>query len=657
MTAIDLARASAAHPAYRADIDGLRAVAVALVVAYHFFPNHLPAGFIGVDIFFVISGFLISSIIFDQIEQGRWSYLNFYTRRINRIFPALALVLLANLVLGWVALVPDEFHALGKHVAASAAFVSNFALWNEAGYFDNVADTKPLLHLWSLAIEEQFYIVWPLLLTVLIRGRNIFLKLALVMVAVSFAYSAYAAIVDPTAAYYSPVSRFWQLATGGLLAYAQRNRVDRFVLGPDLRALIGVALLVVSIAIIDKNRAFPGAWALLPTLGTAALISAGAGAWFNRMLLASGPMVWIGLISYPLYMWHWTVLVWAKMLAMSNNIPATWRLGLIALTVVLAWLTFVLCEKPVRRRNRGGTALVLSALIAAMGLVGVLYWTGMVNNRLNGQDLDKVVAAIKDWDYPPQSFKPHTRFSDYNFYIKTGRGPGTVLFVGDSNVEQYAARVERVIDLAPQGQSAIFATKGGCPFTIPLLAERTRDCRTKLATIDGLIQSGDVSTVVFVQAWKNLTSLVDDPAVAASFESRLASIPKDKRVFIVLNMPTGLEFSPTSLLSGSRLGRLEYRSDAVLYVDEAAVREPFHQLNETLRSIAQRYGATVLDPFDTLCANGRCPLVDRHGAPTYKDTAHITASFSREAATFIDVTLGKVKAGPTESYPPVPSSR
>lgn len=211
------------HPKYRPDIDGLRAIAVLSVLGFHAFPDVFPSGFIGVDIFFVISGYLISSIIFENLDHGSFSFAQFYGRRIKRIFPALTVVLLSCLVFGWFGLLADEFKQLGKHIAAGAAFVSNFALWQESGYFNNAAETKPLLHLWSLAIEEQFYIFWPLLvwLTWKPKGTNnpLFLPLCLGLLIASFAFNLYQVRIDPTATFYSPSSRTWELLAGVLLAY------------------------------------------------------------------------------------------------------------------------------------------------------------------------------------------------------------------------------------------------------------------------------------------------------------------------------------------------------------------------------------------------------------------------------------------------------
>ena len=200
------------HPKYRADIDGLRAIAVLSVVLFHAFPTlqlsifpslHIAGGFIGVDIFFVISGFLISTIIFDNLERGSFSFLEFYSRRIKRIFPALLLVLITCFAFGWFALLADEYKQLGKHIAAGAGFVSNFVLWNESGYFDNSAETKPLLHLWTLGIEEQFYIIWPLLLWAGWKRKFNLLTITLIIATISFVLNIKGVRTDPVATFYS----------------------------------------------------------------------------------------------------------------------------------------------------------------------------------------------------------------------------------------------------------------------------------------------------------------------------------------------------------------------------------------------------------------------------------------------------------------------
>jgi len=214
------------HPKYRADIDGLRAIAVLSVVGYHAFPNWIKGGFVGVDIFFVISGYLISGIIIGNLENGTFSFAEFYARRVKRIFPALILVMAACYSFGWMTLLPDEFKQLGKHIAAGAGFVSNLFFWQEAGYFDHAAQTKPLLHLWSLGVEEQFYIIWPLLLFLAWKRKFNFLSLAISIATISFAFSVKISYGDINQAFYSPVSRFWELMTGGILAYMNLHKIQ-----------------------------------------------------------------------------------------------------------------------------------------------------------------------------------------------------------------------------------------------------------------------------------------------------------------------------------------------------------------------------------------------------------------------------------------------
>ena len=291
------------HPAYRSDIDGLRAIAILSVIGFHAFPDWVRGGFIGVDIFFVISGFLISTIILDSLKRYSFSFVEFYSRRVKRIFPALILVLLASFACGWFALLPDEYEQLGKHIAAGGGFVANFAIWNESGYFDNAADTKPLLHLWSLGIEEQFYIIWPLLLWATWKCRFNLLLTTVLVATISFALNIGTSNSDVVAAFYAPHTRFWELLIGAHLAYLRvfHQSIPRAPKTGDgnLRSFVGAALLAVAMSLITKERAFPGWWALLPTVGTALMISAGSQAWLNRAVLSNRVLVWFGLSSYP----------------------------------------------------------------------------------------------------------------------------------------------------------------------------------------------------------------------------------------------------------------------------------------------------------------------------------------------------------------------
>jgi peptidoglycan/LPS O-acetylase OafA/YrhL len=349
---------------YRPDIDGLRAIAVLLVVNYHAFPEALPGGFIGVDIFFVISGFLITGIIARELEQQRFSLVAFYNRRIRRIFPALIVVLCAALVLGWLWMLPAAYAQLSSDVFASAAFFSNIALLLQSGYFDIESSKKPLLHLWSLGIEEQFYLFWPLILMLVARLRLSFLAAASVIGLASFLLNVALIGSDPVATFYLPFTRAWELLAGAALAcgWSQISQTSR---ASNWRAAAGLVLIAAAAGVLDAHSAFPGWWAVLPVAGGALLLSAPA-AWVCRTLLASPPLVWIGLISYPLYLWHWPLLAFFGIIKFGS-LTLLERELIVVLSALLAWLTYWLVESPFRFGRP--SPLKIAGLCAGMVLI------------------------------------------------------------------------------------------------------------------------------------------------------------------------------------------------------------------------------------------------------------------------------------------------
>ncbi|PQZ87673.1 MULTISPECIES: acyltransferase family protein [Pseudomonas] len=368
------------HPKYRPDIDGLRAVAVLAVVIFHAFPAHLKGGFIGVDIFFVISGFLITTIILGSLNKGSFNFIEFYARRIKRIFPALLIILISCCAAGWFLLLADEYKQLGKHLAAGSVFISNFALRQESGYFDNSAETKPLLHLWSLGIEEQFYIIWPLLLYTAWRARLNPLAVIVIAAAISFALNISNVRTSGSFTFYSPQTRFWELLIGSALAYITLNKEAALTTlrmpamirekGTEVLSALGFIMLTVGFLRISESRPFPGTWALLPTLGTALIIAAGPKAWLNKKILSNRLMVWIGLISFPLYLWHWPILSFAHIVEgalPSRNI----RIIAVLVAITLAYATYRIIEKPIRKHeNSRKIVLVLVSFMILTGLAG-----------------------------------------------------------------------------------------------------------------------------------------------------------------------------------------------------------------------------------------------------------------------------------------------
>jgi peptidoglycan/LPS O-acetylase OafA/YrhL len=382
------------HPKYRADIDGLRAIAVLAVVGFHAFPSWITGGFIGVDIFFVISGFLISSIIVGSLERNSFTFATFYGRRIRRIFPALLLVLFGCFAFGWFFLLADEYKQLGKHIAGGSAFVSNYIFLAESGYFDNAAETKPLLHLWSLGIEEQYYIIWPALLWLAWKLRFNLLFATIAVAGISFVLNIAKVGADPIGTFYSPQTRFWELLVGSILAYINLHKQTRF---PrlmhrfdtwfkkaihsgtpqktantlrNIMSLLGATLFMLGVLIITKEKSFPGWWALIPTLAGVLIIAAGPRAWLNRIILSHRVLVWLGLISFPLYLWHWPLLSFARIIE-SETPSLQIRIAAVIVSFVLAWLTYRLVETPIRfgTSNRIKTPFLVSLMIG-VGYLG-----------------------------------------------------------------------------------------------------------------------------------------------------------------------------------------------------------------------------------------------------------------------------------------------
>ncbi|SMC21410.1 Peptidoglycan/LPS O-acetylase OafA/YrhL, contains acyltransferase and SGNH-hydrolase domains [Andreprevotia lacus DSM 23236] len=667
---------AAAHPAYRPDIDGLRAVAVLAVVIFHAFPRWLAGGYVGVDIFFVISGFLISSILFGSLRNNSFSFVDFYSRRARRIFPALIVMLVTVALSGWYVLTPDEFAMLGKHIAAGSGFVANVALWLETGYFDTAADAKPLLHLWSLGVEEQFYIVWPLLLWAAWRRRLNLLVVGAVIATTSFAANVYGIAQYADAVFYLPFTRFWELLGGAGLAYAVTVRghadIGRAFAGQRSAmaarhacSLTGAALLAHTIYTLDKSHAFPGWWAVPPVLGAMLLIAAGPQAVVNRFVLGNRVMAGIGLISYPLYIWHWPLLAFGRILA--GNMSKELRFALIGAAFVLAWATYRLVEQRLRRpnpqasRERNRAALTgLYAGMAALCLAGLAMFGGLLGARSTTRDVDALLAAQYDWDFPPRNFKKLAATGP-SFYTRAGTDPHYVVFIGDSIVEQYAARVDRLLTENPRPQySVIFATGPGCPAVPGVFHIATHThaaCPGVAAGSYELAHRDDVKVVVIGGNWDNYLNpqnaelmfksggrqipFGEPGAVDAAFaalEKEVASLAQTKQVYLLLNSPKDERFSPKSMLNGSRWTTLSRRHDTPM-VDISAFQQKNAAIWARLRDIATRHGARVIDPIATLCRGSICPAMSNDGEPHFMDHEHMRPFYVRDNATYIDQTL------------------
>lgn len=519
---------------YRSDIDGLRSVAVLSVIAYHYFPPLLRGGFIGVDIFFVISGYLISGIVFDEINGNRFSILTFYRRRVNRIFPALACVLVASLAFGWIALFPDEFRSLGKNTLASTLFVENIYLWLQSGYFDSDSIKKPLLHIWSLGVEEQFYIIYPPMLVLAHKLRILNGKFLTACCLVSFvvcvALNAYA----PSADFYLPFTRYWELAVGGLLAWRERSVTDeplgplaaRWV-PPAVVSMAGVSAIAVGFFLIDSRTPFPGTAALLPVVGAALIIGSGPLALPNRLLLSNRLAVFVGKISYPLYLWHWPLLAFLYIVNIEKPEPPI-RLVIAAIGFVLATATWQLVETPIRKRyNNNRTALVLLALMASIGFAGwfIGHATSLDDRTVNRINAGSVVRA-SGIDNPPlpvyDCAVPDSTAKLFRNCVQERGGPVRMVLLGDSKADALYQGVMR-----SSRSDARWLYLGGADATTfgapqPLISDNAAYARVQpqsKAAIDYILSNKDVRIVLYATALRNVYQLDDNGGAGRLFRS------------------------------------------------------------------------------------------------------------------------------------------
>lgn len=651
---------------YRRDIDGLRAVAVLAVVGFHAGIPALRGGFIGVDIFFVISGYLICGIIFESLRGGGFSFSEFYVRRINRIFPALILVLSCTLVAGWVVLFDAEYVALARHIIGGSTFTSNFILWKEVGYFD--LPTKPLLHLWSLAVEEQFYLTWPVLALVAWQRRwNIRITIAAV-IAVSFILNVWAVRHgQATAAFYSPVTRFWEILAGGLLAFAgrqapPRSHAEHHLGGPsrEVLCLTGLSMIVIALVRVNATTPWPGIWALAPVLGACSVIYSGPHTVSARYILGNRVAVFVGLISYPLYLWHWPLIVFAKIVEGGQPSPLVVFL-MIVTAFGLSIATFFFLERPVRfGRNKPTSAKLLFIVLALVCASGLLTLRRRIPPRLHRYS--DIAAAVEDRVYLSGGLNRSGQIVDSRI---PGDSAETAIFIGDSHMEHYWPRFVEMKKNAGQSTSfptIRFMTNDGCPplpgvnRVTPRWDGAPYDCNLYYSKAIRDVIQGDAAVVVFGAYWESYLVgsslyLVGDPSkrplgpgdprvdqVFSLFEADLASIKKaGKTIFIVLSNPTSPAFDPKTMLPGRLPG--QEVSPQPKAISRGAFVSATITTTDRLKKLAKRVGATTIDPVDYMCSRVVCSTVFADGSPIYSDANHLRAMYARRNATFMDATV------------------
>ena len=683
------------HQKYRPDIDGLRAVAVLSVVAFHAFPHRMPGGFIGVDIFFVISGFLISTIIFQNLEKNTFSFLGFYARRVRRIFPALLLVLIFSYAFGWIALFADEYKQLGRHIAAGAGFVSNLVLWSESGYFDNDSDTKPLLHLWSLGIEEQFYIVWPFVLWLAWKKQFNLLTLGVLVWIASFYLNIQGVRKDVVATFYSPWTRFWELFAGSVLAWFVLHNKTRFqITDKDGRILsniisfAGCLLLVYGFWRITKAESFPGWWAIAPVLGAVLIILAGSDAWLNRAVLSNKIAVWFGLISFPLYLWHWPLLSFARIV--ESGTPArNVRITAVLLSVALAWLTYRFVERPIRfGKNRKVKAFVLVFLMLVVGYVG---YNAYARDGLKFREVVALNAPPPDADGKYQDIKMiwECGISDESRKLlpicrKDSRGNVRFALMGDSKAGSLHAGLVRTSD--ESGRWWFIGGTGKAGAVRPIIDHHTDSQLTSLA-VEAITSNHDIEVVALVGAIRALFRGHYPVKVDGKYNGEYlyqftpeqdllnktfdqvyrvveAFVSAGKKVVLVVDNPSladskdCIKRATASNIVNRLLGGYKNNACAVSLSEFNAHTKGYREM---LAKIEGKHPGFVFifDPTDIYCdAEADVCEAFRYGRPMYGYTDHISDFASGQVgARLNDFVLGLVKNAPSSRPDPSDSAR
>jgi len=624
------------HPKYRPDIDGLRAIAVLSVVAFHAFPSWMKGGFIGVDVFFVISGFLISTIIFENLDKGTFSFSEFYARRIKRIYPALLIVLTASIVFGWFSLLADEYKQLGKHTMAATGFISNFVLWSEAGYFDNSAETKPLLHLWSLGIEEQFYFIWPLLCWFFWRMK--FYRLALVVgfILASFFLNLYTIKIDGVATFYSPITRFWELLFGSLLSYFSLHHkitVEEFQKNTILSngaSFLGFLILVSGFLLINKDASFPGYWALIPVIGSVLIILSGPFTILSRTILTNKVIVWFGLISFPLYLWHWPLLTFLKII--EGGLPdSSLRLAAVFLSIFLAWLTYAVIETRVRKSN--GYSLVKIFLLISF----ILFLSGLAIFCKNGLVERKAVTTSDFTQEVRQQFtgpfwsytKNDTCLTDYPykdqdslswwFCMKSSTRQPTILLLGNSFANQLYPGFAKNRRLSKQtilsiGTCAVGSDGSGEVTRSPCFGSRAVD---QAKFIDDIIKKTPSLKFVIMDG------LARDPSGAYidRVVQRINFLESRGIKVIVFTPHIKPDFNPKACFKSP------FRQKPDNCVISAEIRGVLlHNFNPLLQAIKQSHpNVLIFEQNDVFCdrSDNKCSFI-KNGLPLHRDEGHIS---------------------------------
>ncbi|RWK60067.1 acyltransferase family protein [Mesorhizobium sp.] len=597
---------------YRRDIDGLRAVAVLPVVLFHFGISAIPGGFTGVDIFFVISGYLITGSLLDDLERGQFSIISFYWRRARRILPALIFVTLLTCIAALFILLPSDLHEFSLSVIAASTFWSNIYFWKTSNYFSIDAELRPLLHTWSLSVEEQYYIFAPILMFLIYRYfAKRWLTILLPIILGSFVLAVMATWLAPNAGFYLLPTRVWELMLGAVLMLKRPPPLsNRFLM--ELVGLAGFGLLAIGFFAISESDPFPGYNALYPCLGTALLIYVGQNSPSTTAtrILEVRPLVWIGLISYSLYLVHWPINAFAHYLSLQKLDPSM-TVAMTVASFALAAFSWKYIEQPFRQKRSFTAPVPIFALSA--GAIALLCVGGAAGALGNGfpqrfPDYAQQRIPVGDWGNGTCFNEGSSRIESWNIEdcTRTRGFPTTVLLWGDSFAAHYVSGLDANIN---QLQANIVEyTYAGCPPILTYFSYARPDCMRFNQQALKVIQDAGIKTVVLSGRWTDYE--------ARSFDGLQQTIDtlrgRGVRVFVIGQSPQFI----TDVRKIAFFAKRENLDDT----SWPMAMDP--DINNRVRAFTK--GATFIDPLNFLCSAGRCSYADA-GQFLYFDYGHFSS--------------------------------
>jgi peptidoglycan/LPS O-acetylase OafA/YrhL len=614
---------------YRADIDGLRALAVIPVVFYHLDVARFSGGFVGVDIFFVISGFLISTILCGEMQAGTYNIVKFYERRIRRIFPALFSVLAATMIGAWYLYLPAQFTEFSRSVVAAAFFVSNIFYYSKFDYFDSFSSESPLLHTWSLAVEEQFYIVFPILLWLIFRYLQKYRAQAVFLICVvSFAYSGWLLKTDSTAAFYMATSRTWELGIGAFLAIANIPTMRPRFLNEGL-GIIGLGLLVFSYHYYSANDAFTGPSLAVPCLGAALLIYTGKQGTLAARILSLKPLVWIGFVSYSLYLWHWPLIVFYEyyFIKTPDTLLFADKAMLLALSTALAFLSWRYIEKPFRQKGVFSTRRIFQVSACAMAAITlsasvVLAFDGIperftlpVDKMASFLSYNALTPMREGKCFLTSRFMSMALF-DKNDCLRMDKSRPNYLLIGDSHAaDLWAGLHDRFPSI-----NVMQATASGCK---PIVSSGGQPrCKDLINFIfKDFLPTHHVDGLILSARW-------GDYDVAGVSET--VKVMRKYATRVIVMGPTIEYKRPLPELLARRL-----LPDQGNVLSEA---ENYGQIAELDHRMAAALGGHYISILHLLCRNEQCTTADKNGNPLQFDYDHLTQFGSDYVASLTKIT-------------------